>query len=159
MKEKQKIILTAPQRDSKGRWLKGSCGCPEKILRAGDRKPHQYAPGQSGNPAGISKRRAAFEQLFYFALIGEGSADEAARMLWECARNRDSRSWALPLLLQRIAPQDSKLKLEVTRGQDEIDFTRLSDAELEALERILEHARPVAAVEGGESPAESADVH
>jgi hypothetical protein len=62
-------------------------------------------------------------------------------------------------LLQRLAPQESKFKLEVSRGQDEVDFSRLTDAELEAVERILERARPIETIEGGEVPSQSADVH
>jgi hypothetical protein len=75
--------------------------------------------------------------------MGHGSADEAARLLWDCAGDRNARSWALPLLLQRIAPQDSKLRLEVGRVQDEIDFAKLTNEELEAPERILDRAAPL----------------
>jgi hypothetical protein len=155
MKPNNDVSVHLPQRDKQGRFLPGVCGCPEKKLKPGH--PHRYQPGQSGNPAGVSQRRAQFEREFYGALVGQGTPDEAARLLWECARSKEP--WAVQLLLQRIAPQESKFKLEVSRGQDEFDFGKLSDAELEALERIMERARPVAAIEGGESAAQAPDVH
>jgi hypothetical protein len=90
---------------------------------------------------------------FYAALMQQGSPDEAAALLWASAREREP--WAVQLILQRIAPETSKVRLEVARGQDEIDFTRLTDAELTDLERILESARqPAAALAGGAVPAE-----
>ena len=148
---------TTPQRDVLGRWVKGVNGCPPEKRRLVPGHPWRFQPGQSGNPAGIPQRRRAFEQAFYDALMGQGSPDEAAKLLWECSRKREP--WAVQLLLQRLAPQESKFKLEVSRGQDEIDFSRLTDAELEAVERILERARPIAAIEGGEIAAQPADVH
>jgi hypothetical protein len=151
---KTKQTTTLPQRNARGQWVKGVCGCPEKKLKPGH--PHRFPAGVSGNPAGTSKRRAEFERAFYEALMGQGSPEEVSKLLWEAARKHEP--WAVQLLLQKIAPQDSKIKLEVTRGQDEIDFTRLSDAELEQLERILERARPVAATEGGEGPSNVARI-
>jgi len=153
MKTKQKT--PAPNRNAKGQWLPGVSGCTEKKLKPGH--PHRFQPGQSGNPAGVPQRRAEFERSFYEALMGHGSADEAARLLWECARTKEP--WAVQLLLQRVAPQESKFKLEVTRGQDEIDFARLSDDEIEIMERILERARPAAALESGEVTPQTPDLH
>jgi hypothetical protein len=150
MKPKTKQATSAPQqRDSLGRWVKGYCPSPQTQLKPGHK--YRYPPGVSGNPAGTSKARAEFERLFYAALMGQGKPDEAARLLWAAARKKEP--WAVQLLLQKIAPDSSKLKLEVTRGQDEIDFTKLNDAEIEQLERILERARPAAAITGRESPA------
>jgi hypothetical protein len=151
-----KQVKTAPQRNARGQWIKGVCGCPEAKLKPGH--AHRFPPGVSGNPLGMSKRRAQFEAAFYDALMSRGNPDEAAKLLWECARGKEP--WAMQLLLARIAPEPNKFKVEVTRGQDEIvDFSRLSDSELEVLERILERARPVAAIEGRALPTELADVH
>jgi hypothetical protein len=46
-------------------------------------------PGQSGNPAGKSKGRARFEEAFNDALITQGSAQEAAELLWQAARGKE----------------------------------------------------------------------
>ena len=43
----------------------------------------KWGPGQSGNPNGISKGRARFEDAFNEALITQGSAEEAAQLLCE----------------------------------------------------------------------------
>ena len=152
---KTKQVTTPKQRNSRGQWVKGVCGCPEAKLKPGH--PHRFPPGVSGNPSGVGHRRKEFEEAFYAALMGQGTPTEAAKLLWQCARSKEP--WAVQLLLQRLAPQENKLKLEVSRGQDEVDFTRLTDAELEAMERILERARPVAEIEGGESAAQPSELH
>jgi hypothetical protein len=135
-----------------GRYVKGQSGIPpEKRFKPGN--PQRWQPGQCGNPEGVSRARAEFERAFYQALMQQGSPDEAAGLLWASARDREP--WAVQLLLQRIAPETSKVRLEVARGQDEIDFTRLSDAQLADLERILESARqPAQALASGAVPAE-----
>ena len=153
---KAKQATTAPKRNALGQWQKGTSGCPPALQRKPG-NPWRFQPGASGNPAGTSKRRAEFERAFYEALMGQGTPDEAAKLLWSAARSKEP--WAVQLLLQRLAPQESKFKLEVSRGQDEVDFSRLTDAELEAVERILERARPIETIEGGEVPSQSADVH
>lgn len=150
-----KEARAVPCRDAQGRWLPGASANPETKLQPGHK--YRFQPGVSGNPSGIPARRALFEKLFYDALMGQGNPDEAARLLWECARKKEP--WAIQALLQRLAPESSKVKLEVTRGQDEIDFSKLTDSELEALERILERARPIAAIESGEIAPQPADVH
>ena len=122
--------------------------------------PHRWPPGVSGSPGGKSRGRRQFEEAFYDALMGEGTAEEAAKLLWECARSKEP--WAVQLLLQRIAPQDSKLKLEVSRGEDDDGFDprRLSDSELEQLTRLLKLASGEArAIESGASPAPTAELH
>jgi hypothetical protein len=73
----------------------------------------------SASPGGKSRGRRAFEEAFYDALTAEGSAEEAAKLLWECARSKEP--WAVQLLLQRLAPQDSKVKLEVSREDEAFD--------------------------------------
>jgi hypothetical protein len=138
------------RRDTLGRYVKGQSGIPpEKRFKPGQGR---WIKGQSGNPTGVPKARLEFERAFYQALMEQGSPDEAASLLWASAREREP--WAVQLLLQRIAPETSKVRLEVARGQDEIDFSRLSDAELATLERILESARqPAEALAGGAMPA------
>ena len=49
-------------------------------------------PGQSGNPAGIARSRLVTEECFYASLIEQGAAEEAASLLWDCARKREP--WA-----------------------------------------------------------------
>ncbi len=135
----------------------GVSGCPAKILRPGHR--FRWAPGQSGNPAGVPATRRAFEQAFYAALLGEGSPAEAARLLWECARAKEP--WAVQLLLQRLAPQENTVRLEVARGDDDgFDPSRLTDEQLGELTRLLEIASgETRTLEGGTVPPEFDGVH
>ena len=69
----------------------------------------KWKPGQSGNPAGKSKRRARFEEAFTDALITDGSPEEAAQLLWEAARNKEP--WAIQELCRRFSPQPQSLHL------------------------------------------------
>src|ERR1041384_5109922 len=106
-----------------GRFKAGQSGNPASVFKTGNR--HRWRPGQSGNPGGIARSRLRFEECFYAALIGQGDADEAASLLWECARKREP--WAVQALLQRLAPETKQIKL--THGVDDeqtIDYTRLT---------------------------------
>jgi hypothetical protein len=136
-----------PGRNRLGQWTKGTCGCPpeKQVIVPG----HQwrFPPGVSGNPHGIPKARHEFEQAFYAALIGQGNPEEAARLLCECARAKEA--WAVQLLLQRLAPQDSKVRLEVSKadGDDEgFNPGNLDPEQLDQLIRLMEIA-------AGEPPA------
>ena len=126
----------------------GQSGNPQTRFKPGN--PHRWQPGQSGNPAGIAHNRLKFEESFYAALLGLGSAEEVASLLWEAARKREP--WAIQALLQRLAPEAKQIR--VTHGvQDEptIDYTRLSDEDLETIQQILERVMvPVGMGEGGE---------
>lgn len=109
----------------------------------------------SGNPPGNPRARRAFEQAFYAALIGEGSPEEAAKLLWDAARNREP--WAISNLLGRIAPTESRLKIttqEETNGT--YDLTQLNDQELEQFIQLASRARGAAqselAVRGAGNP-------
>jgi hypothetical protein len=95
-----------------------------------------------------------FEEGFYTALIEQGAPLEAALLLWECARAREP--WAVQALLQRLAPETQRIKLtHEAENEPGIDYTRLSDAEIEQLENLLGRATtPVAPTAGGESPAQ-----
>jgi len=130
----------------------GQSGNPKEKFKAGNQ--YRWQPGQSGNPAGIARSRLQFEEAFYASLIEQGAADEAASLLWECARQREP--WAIQALLQRLAPETKQIKL--TRGVDDeptIDYTRLRDEELDQLERLLERARlPSASSQNGEGQAQ-----
>ena len=134
------------------RFKLGRSGNPQSTFKAGNK--YRWRPGQSGNPAGIARSRLRFEECFYAALIEQGAAEEAASLLWECARKREP--WAVQALLQRLAPETKQIRL--THGEDDeptIDYTRLSDEELEQLERLLERARiPTGSCENGESQAQ-----
>jgi hypothetical protein len=128
----------------------GASGCPEKQFKPGN--PHRWQPGQSGNPPGIPRNRLKFEQAFYGALIGQGVPEEAASLLWDCARAREP--WAIQALLQRLAPQTQQIKLtHEVENEQAIDYARLTGEEIEQLERLLERATtPIAATKSGESP-------
>ena len=121
-----------------GRFKPGKSGNPATAFKPGNR--HRWQPGQSGNPAGIPKSRLQFEERFNAALLGMGTPEEAAALLWDPARKQEP--WAVVLLLQRLAPETKQIKL--THGvQDEqaIDFEKLNDDQIAQLRAILEHAK------------------
>jgi len=130
----------------------GQSGNPKSTFKAGNR--YRWQPGQSGNPAGIARSRLRFEECFYASLIEQGPAEEAASLLWGCARKREP--WAVQALLQRLAPETKQIKL--TQGVNDdptIDYTRLSAEELEHLEKLLDRARiPDGSSENGEGQAQ-----
>lgn len=130
----------------------GESGNPETQFKPGN--PHRWQRGQSGNPSGIARSRRQFEEAFYTALIEQGAPSEAARLLWEGAREREP--WAVQALLQRLAPQTQQVKLtqEVEDGHT-IDLSRLTVGEIEELERLLERAATAdAATASGEGQTE-----
>src|SRR4051794_15172679 len=110
--KKPSVRKPLPGRNALGQWTKGVCGCPPEKRKIVSGHQWRFPPGVSGNPVGTSKLRAQFEQAFYAALMGQGNPDEAARLLWTCARAKEP--WAVQLLLQRLAPEASKVKLEVS---------------------------------------------
>jgi hypothetical protein len=130
----------------------GQSGNPKTTFTSGN--PYRWIAGQSGNPSGKSRSRLKFEEAFYTALLEQGAPEEAASLLWECARAKEP--WALQALLQRLAPNIQQIKL--THGVEDaptIDFSRLNDSELEQLERLLQRAATSsAAIESGESKAQ-----
>jgi hypothetical protein len=65
----------------------GQSGNPETQFTPGNR--YRWQSGQSANPAGLSRNRRRFEERFYACLMEQGAADEAASLLWECARQRN----------------------------------------------------------------------
>src|SRR5690242_16055017 len=85
----------------------GESGNPKTRFQPGNR--FRWQPGQSGNPAGVARNRLLFEECFYSALTEQGTAEEAASLLWECAREREP--WAVQALLQRLAPETKQFKL------------------------------------------------
>ena len=113
----------------------------------------QWKPGQSGNPAGNSKRRLQFEELFIEALVTEGSAEEAASLLWKAARAGEP--WAIQNLCQRFAPQTQSLRMIHETEHGELDYTKLTDEQLRQLESIMEQAggQPTP-IDGREGPAQ-----
>ena len=98
----------------------------------------KWKPGQSGNPAGKSKRRALFEDAFNEALITQGSPAEAAQLLWEAARAKEP--WAIQELCRRFAPQTQSLHLIHEKDDDKFDYSRLTDEQLQQLDALLEQA-------------------
>src|SRR5712692_9668413 len=95
----------------------------------------KWKPGQSGNPAGKSKRRVQFEEAFNEALITEGGPEEAAKLLWEAARKGEA--WAIQNLCQRFAPQTQSLHLVHEVNNEAIDHSKLTDEQLDQLDAIL----------------------
>jgi hypothetical protein len=69
----------------------GNSGNPQTQFKSGNR--FRWPPGQSGNPAGIARKRLMFEERFYASLIEQGSPEEAASLLWQYAR--DGEAWAV----------------------------------------------------------------
>ena len=113
----------------------------------------KWKAGQSGNPAGKSKRRALFEEAFTEALITDGGPEEAAKLLWEAARSQEP--WAIQELCRRFSPQPQSLHLIHEVDNEELDYTQLTDDEIQQLEAILERAQPPAA-DGGEGTPKAA---
>jgi hypothetical protein len=141
--------------DSK--FKRGQSGNPQSTFKAGN--GYRWQPGQSGNPAGIARSRLRFEECFYASLIERGAAEEAASLLWDCARKREP--WAVQALLQRLAPETKQIKLtHGVQNEPTIDYTRLSDEELEHLEKLLERAKiPTGSSENGEGQAQPEGIH
>ena len=98
----------------------------------------KWKPGQSGNPSGKSRRRTQFEDAFNEALITQGSAEEAAQLLWQAAR--DKEPWAIQELCRRFAPQTQSLHLIQETYDDQLDYSKLTDVQLQQLDAILEQA-------------------
>src|SRR5262245_56022423 len=131
------------------RFKPGKSGNPATTFKPGN--SHRWLPGVSGNSAGKSKGRTRFEEAFNEALITQGGPEEAAKLLWEAARAREP--WAIQNIIQRFAPQVQSLRLIHEGDDDGIDYSRLSDEQIEQLEAILEQATvQPPAVEGGEGP-------
>jgi hypothetical protein len=130
------------------RFKLGQSGNPQSTFKAGNK--YRWQTGQSGNPAGLARSRLRFEECFYASLIEQGAAEEAASLLWESARKREP--WAVQALLQRLAPETKQIRL--TQGVDDeptVDYTRLSEEELDQLEGLLERAKiPAGTSENGE---------
>src|SRR5260370_1164862 len=98
----------------------------------------KWKPGQSGNPAGVSRLRADFELAFTEALITAGNAEEAAQLLWAAARSKEP--WAIQELCRRFAPETRSLRLVREVNHDGIDYSKLTDQQIEQLDAILEQA-------------------
>jgi len=131
------------------RFKPGQSGNPETRFKSGN--PHTWQSGESGNPSGIARSRLKFEEAFYTALIEQGAPLEVATLLWTCARAREP--WAVQALLQRLAPDAQRIKVtHEDEHETSIDFTRLSDADIEQLENLIDRATSSdAAIESGES--------
>ena len=99
----------------------------------------KWQPGQSGNPAGKSKRRSQFEEAFNEALIAGGGPEEAAALLWKAARAKEP--WAIQELCRRFAPPTQSVRLFHEVEDDNIDYSKLSNEELDQLDGILKRAR------------------
>ena len=110
----------------------------------------KWKPGQSGNPSGKSKLRLQFEENFNQALVTQGSPEEAAQLLWEAARKREA--WAIQELCRRFAPEAQSLRVVHESDPNEIDYSKLTDQQIQQIETILggTQAQP-ARLAGGKS--------
>ena len=98
----------------------------------------RWKPGHSGNPVGKSKRRTQFEEAFNEALITEGSPEEAAKLLWEAARSREP--WAVQEVCRRFAPETQSMRLVHEVDDDRLDYSKLTDEQINQLDAILDQA-------------------
>jgi hypothetical protein len=127
-------------RESDGSTIRSACG-----------NPHRFGHGVSGNLSGKSKYRTQFEDAFNEALITQGGPEEAAQLLWEAARAKEP--WAIQNICQRFSPQTATLKLTHEVTSDGIDYTRLTDEQLDQLDSLLEQASDQpSSPEGGDGP-------
>ena len=110
----------------------GKSGNPGTSFKPGN--PQRWLSSVSGNPSGKSKHRAHFEEAFNEALITEGSPEEAAKLLWGAARAKEP--WAIQSICQRFAPQQRSLRLVHEVNNDGIDYSKLTDQQLELLDAI-----------------------
>jgi hypothetical protein len=114
----------------------------------------KWRPGQSGNPSGKSKLRLEFEDSFNDALITQGSPEESAQLLWEAAREREP--WAIQELCRRFAPEQRSLRPVHEVDDDEIDYTKCTDQQIQELEVLLGRAKvnplEIAGGEGEQKP-------
>jgi hypothetical protein len=122
-------------RDARGRMVPGhSIGLTNR-----------WREGISGNPAGVPAARRRFEAEFYAALIGEGSPEEAANLLWEAAREKEP--WAVQALLARLAPQETKLKISTETNDASYNLAKLTDTELDQFIELAGRARVVTVID------------
>jgi hypothetical protein len=128
-------------------------------FRPGNTTGAQWQPGVGPvpNPRGKSKLRRQFEDTFFEALATGGSPEEAAALLWQAARKLEP--WALTLLLQKLCPTPTEIRLKQEVNQNGPDLSKLSDDDLRQLEAILGRCEPVAELASGTLPPELSDVH
>lgn len=65
-----------------------------------------------------------------------GGPEEAFQLLWEAARRREA--WAIQEVCRRFAPEIQSLRLLQEADDDEIDYTKFSDEEIDKLHAILQ---------------------
>src|ERR1039457_6555373 len=99
-------------------------------------EPAKWGPGQSVNPADKSTARARFHEPFNEALITQGSAEEAAQLLWQAARGKEP--WAIQEVCRRFSPQTQSLHLIQEVNDDKFDYSKFTDAQLQQLDAIFE---------------------
>jgi hypothetical protein len=121
----------------------------------------QFQPGNryrfprvtSGNLAGVTATQAEFNHLLAEAMRDPARLQKALAAL---DKSLDAgEAWAAQWWLNRVMPAQP-VSLKLSREVDDgIDWSKLTDAEIEQMERILERAsKPVAEIESGEGPAE-----
>jgi hypothetical protein len=79
-----------------------------------------------------------FEEAFNEALLSQGGPEEAARLLWVAARNQEP--WAIQELCRRFAPQTQSLHLIHEVENEQLDYSKLTDDQLQQWETLLEQA-------------------
>ncbi len=106
----------------------------------------KWQPGQSGNPKGRPKKGRTFTD----ALEAKGTPAELAELAWKATLNGEP--WAIQMIFNRLEPQTTQLKLTHEKSDGPtIDYSRLTDSEIEQLESLLERATgAIAELEDGE---------
>ena len=142
---------------------------PGKDRRGGLRST-SWQKGQSGNPFGKAR------ESFVAHVREECRKRQILDKLLNTAEGLAEHDGIIPTLDQRtnarvrllewgfgkavtIQEASTSTKVEVWRGPDAIDISKLSDDDLAAMEQMLERAAPAALIEGGAVPAEPEDVH
>src|SRR5262249_36002419 len=84
--------------------------------------------------------RLEFEELFNEALLTLGGPEEAAKLLWEAARGKEP--WAIQELCRRFAPPTPTLHLLHEVSNDQIDYSKFTNDQIQRLDAILDEAGP-----------------
>src|SRR5690242_1848394 len=96
----------------------------------------RFVKGSSGNPTGVSAAQAQFKALLAEAMHNPERLQKALAVLDKALDQNEA--WAAQWWLNRIMPaQPVNLKLS-HEVEDGIDWSKLTDTEIDQMERVLE---------------------